>query len=198
MGKLAEQQIKQGKDVGILLGPGLMKSGKATRVGVFCGQMYAAQYTDAQTRQAGLQPNTVVTQTSTPDPRRIPPDLEMGRPDLGKGPIDLGAGIKGTVPIRAKQSLAKGDYVIRLSGSAAGQNFCFYDHFGGWLTDKQKPVAFKFGATKDATAKYAGPLVAFIDVCEMADDGNGGQSVEVISRTAVLVVDVKAGGAGKP
>jgi len=198
MGKLAGQQLKAGKDVGILLGPGLMKSGKATRVGVFCGQMYAAQYSDAQTLQAGLQPHTVVAMTSIPELRRIPPDVELGRPEFGAGPFDLGAGIKGTVPLRATRRLPEGDYVIRLCASAAGQNFSLYDHFSKWLAAKQTPVAFKFGALQDAAAKYAGPLVVFLDVCEMSDDGNGGQAVEVISRTAVMVVDVKPAGTDNP
>ena len=69
---------------GILLGPGLMKSGKATRIGVFCGQMYVVPYTDAQAKEAGLRPTTVTVSTDAmTGPRRIPPDVEIGAPDFG-------------------------------------------------------------------------------------------------------------------
>jgi hypothetical protein len=198
MGKLADPALKAGQNVGILLGPGLTKSGKATRVGAFCGQMYVVQYTDAQAKQAGVQANTVVTATDTTSgPRRIPPDAELGKPSFGAGPLDLGAGIKGTVTLRAKRTLPQADYVIRLCYSAGAETTSAYHHLGSWLLVKEKPIEFKFGAAAGESAKYSGPLVVFMDVCEMAPDGNGGQSVEVISTTTAMVVDVKPGGGVK-
>jgi len=199
MGKLAEPSLAAGQNVGILLGPGLMKSGKATRVGVFCGQMYVVEYTDAQAKQAGLQPNTVVKITDpTAAPRRLPPDAELGKPDFGATPLDLGAGVKGKVTVRAKRRLPQADYIVRLSYNAGGQNISSYHHLGSWLLEKEKPVEFKFGSPGGEAAKQAGPLVVFMDLCEMTPDGNGGESVEVISPTTVMVVDVKPAGAAKP
>jgi hypothetical protein len=86
MGKLADPALSAGQNVGVLLGPGLTKGGKAARVGALCGHNYVVQYTYAQANQAGVQANTVVTSTDAiSGPRRIPPDAELGKPTLARG-----------------------------------------------------------------------------------------------------------------
>jgi hypothetical protein len=194
MGKVAEKHLEAGKNFGILLGPGLMKSGKATRIGVFCGQFYVVQYTDAQCEEAGLRPTTVVETTDAITARRrIPPDVEIGTPDFGAAGIDLAAGVKGTIPVRALRRLPEADYVIRLSYTIGSKSTSAYSHFGNFVAEKEKSVDFKFGPAGADAAKLSGPVVVFIDVCEMMPVGNGEEAVETISRTSVMAVDAMPG-----
>ena len=172
-----------------------MKSGKATRIGVFCGQLYVVPYTDAQAKAVALRPSAVTVSTdANTDTRRVPPDVEIGTPDFGTAEVDLAAGVRGTLKVRALRRLPEADYVIRLSYTLGNKSTSAYSHFGNFITEKEKPVEFKFGPAGGDAAKLSGPVVVFIDVCEMMPVGHGEQAVETISPTSVMVVDVPQSG----
>jgi len=156
MGKIAEKYLSADKNFGILLGPGLIKGGKATRIGAFCNQFYVVRYTEAQAKQIGLQPNNVVeSYEPRQGDRRVPPDVEIGKPDFGSSPLDRGVGVHGTINVRALRHLPTADYVVRLTYSTGQQSLSNFSHFSDQLPTEEKAVEFKFGPAAPTPRSWA-------------------------------------------
>ncbi len=194
----ATKHTQAGEDFTLTFGPGLMKSGKATMVGMVDGKMFAVPLTDGQAKQKKLEQMTVVDAPAGRSSPVFAPEVTFQMP-VFEGGMNWNASrpLKGKVKMTAldpRRLAATSDkYALRMvnvAGSHRVELFAYLTKYSG-----EYPVSFELSPEeiKDLKAEPKGEArVEVFEIVRMVDRAPGDLDAEVISDAKVMILNVTA------
>ncbi|MGA7919561.1 MAG: hypothetical protein WCA38_07795 [Candidatus Acidiferrales bacterium] len=192
MTDLIEDEFGEGNVVSLTFGTGLMKSGTAHQIWIFAGEFFAFEFSMQQAKQADAEKSSVTQfSVSLRDRCAAAPAAKLESFD-----VDDAESVAGIKPLTGKVSLrdfkdADGKYALRLFFRTSDLNHSRFFYLNDPEQFKTGTAHFEFGAINKPgdTKIFAGPLVAFLNLCSVAQNG---QNVEVTlySNTVATLLNV--------
>jgi hypothetical protein len=197
MAKMIEQEVGRVNNLKLTFAPDLMKSGKAHELHLWAGEVFVFPLNNDQARRLALKRGEVRVDRG-PNARDL--RARTAPVKLGKLTLTGGAALDGARPTTGKLVIEvvappQKPVALRLAYTVGGRTTAHYHHLPAGLKKGAQEVSFKFGPINGGgRPPHAGPVVVFVEACEVANKG-GGVEVTILSNTLAQLVDV-TGGAG--
>jgi serine/threonine protein kinase len=172
----------------LVLGPDLVKSGKATILLGWRHRFWAFELTAAQSAKLNKNLLTRTTLNPSKDAGEVRPDFALSAPVFDAGPtLPADRAITGRLPFRNLGREALGYPSIRLTHWTDVAATTSYSHYLSKFVGKDdKEFKFKFDSPKTAGLP-PDPMVLVFDIVEFPDEGRTGDPFVVSDPVAILV-----------
>lgn len=187
-----DAELAAGRNVHLVFGKGLVKSGRATFVCVRDGTFFPVPLTADQDRAFDFPRMSVVKQPAgksgwrLTEPRAQLHDLKVADADA----LDGAKKLAGTVRYRRLDDEA-GHYALRVQFIVGDVNLTGYHHLGQSLPKSEGEFEFSFTAVLGQNRTHRGPLPVFVDLVSFATSDRQGEPA-IAGNSLWQVVTVKA------
>jgi hypothetical protein len=173
------------------VGSKLLRSGKAAILVVRAGELYVFELSPEQAAAIPLADNGRFFQPIlVPDRRRPEPRFALSGLAFDGGTRFRGNDkVAGSVLCR-NGGAAEGPFALRMTYFGPGKRYSAFYHLRGKAAPPTGPLPFAFGPFHPAVAGRSGPLVLFLELCDVPDP-KAIDSAVVDSNTLAVLVDVK-------
>lgn len=182
---IAEQAESAGKDYSMLLGPGMVKSGRATELASYQGRLYVIEYSESQTKAAKLADRSAIAHQSIKDGTSDPAEGEIASLTFDHPrQFNFSRSITGSVSFKDFAGQVD-NCALRLRFIDGPNASSTYGHFAPGT--KLDETSRKFSLPPLPRVKARGPQVVFVDVVRFPEGGQG--DPHSISTPIAIVID---------
>jgi hypothetical protein len=188
---IIDQELDAGRNLQLVIGKGLVKSGTPSFVCIYSGTFFAFSLNEQQAQAFDFPKMTVVKHSAgqagwrLSEPKAQLHDLKIAHADGLDGTQKL----TGTVQYQ-RLDTEPSNYALKVQYIAGGRAVTAYHHLGEYLTKSEGEFQFSFPPIASEKGKSKGPLPVFVELVTFATAARDGDTA-IASNTIGQVVTLK-------